>query len=125
MRVIILDELDYLMTKDENVLYNLFEWAQNPNSKLIFIAISNTMNLPELLKQRTYSRMGDCRIAFKSYSKDQIYRIVVDRLKNTEIFDKETLRYACTKLSTFSCDIRKILFILRKTLKIYIEKSNS
>ena len=65
----LIDELDYLVTKDEQVLYNLFEWTQDKHSKLVLITIANTLNLPEKLKQRTLSRMGNKRIPFRSYIK--------------------------------------------------------
>ena len=113
------------MTKDESILYNLFDWTQSPNSKLVLIAIANTLNLPEKLKQKTVSRMGDKRIAFRSYNKNEISSIIDSRLKETKIFGPESLRYACTKLSGFSCDIRRIIFILTKALKIFISQNDS
>jgi Cdc6-like AAA superfamily ATPase len=46
IKIVLIDELDYLVTKDEQVLYNLFEWTQNKHSKLVLITIANTLNLP-------------------------------------------------------------------------------
>jgi cell division control protein 6 len=34
-RIILLDELDYLMTKDQTILYNLFEWPHCKFAKMI------------------------------------------------------------------------------------------
>ena len=33
----LLDELDYLVTKDQNILYNIFDWAHYKHAKLITI----------------------------------------------------------------------------------------
>lgn len=67
IRVIILDEVDYLRTLNEEVLYNIFEWTQKKKSKLIIIAISNTTNLPELLSGKVNSRIGNKRLVFPQY----------------------------------------------------------
>jgi len=50
--VLVLDELDYLVTRKQSVIYNLFEWATNGSSALIVVAISNTMDLPERVRAR-------------------------------------------------------------------------
>ena len=47
MRVILIDELDALITKKQTLLYNLFDWPCHQNSRLLVIAIANTMDLPE------------------------------------------------------------------------------
>lgn len=33
--VLLVDELDYLVTRKQTVLYNLFDWPTRPNSKLV------------------------------------------------------------------------------------------
>lgn len=40
--VLLVDELDYIMTRQQNVLYNLFDWPARRDSRLIVIGISNT-----------------------------------------------------------------------------------
>ena len=62
--VLVLDELDYLVTRKQSVIYNLFEWATNGTSALIVVAISNTMDLPERLLPRVHSRLGIRRVNF-------------------------------------------------------------
>lgn len=54
-----MDELDLLVTRKQMVMYNFFDWPNRPLSKLIVVAIANTMDLPErLLKNKVASRMG-------------------------------------------------------------------
>lgn len=60
---VLVDELDLLITKNEKVLYNLFEWPARKGSRLIVIGIANTMDLPERLSSRIGSRMGTLRPA--------------------------------------------------------------
>lgn len=42
MTLLVVDEIDVLMTKDQSVLYNLFEWPTAPGARLAVIGISNT-----------------------------------------------------------------------------------
>ena len=48
-KVIFIDEVDYLLTRDEDVVYNLFDWTQSPHSKIVLITTSNTIDFPERL----------------------------------------------------------------------------
>jgi Cdc6-like AAA superfamily ATPase len=57
--ILVVDELDVLVTRKQTVMYNLFEWPTRQNSPLIVIAIANTMDLPErMLSNKVSSRMG-------------------------------------------------------------------
>lgn len=47
--VLLLDELDMLLSRDQSVLYNLFGWPQAPRARLVVIGIANTLDLPERL----------------------------------------------------------------------------
>lgn len=54
-----MDELDLMVTKKQTVMYNFFEWPNRPDSRLIVVAIANTMDLPErILTNKVSSRMG-------------------------------------------------------------------
>ena len=49
LRIVLIDELDALVTKKQTLLYNLFDWPCHQASRLLLIAIANTMDLPERL----------------------------------------------------------------------------
>jgi origin recognition complex subunit 1 len=49
IRVVLIDELDALITPKQTLLYNLFDWPCHSSSKLLLISIANTMDLPERL----------------------------------------------------------------------------
>ena len=47
-----------LWNKKQSVLYNLFDWPTRPNSRLIVLAVANTMDLPErVMSSRVSSRL--------------------------------------------------------------------
>jgi origin recognition complex subunit 1 len=56
--VVILDEMDRLITRTQTVLYNFVEWPTRKNSRLIVVGISNTHDLPDRLLPRVKSRLG-------------------------------------------------------------------
>lgn len=101
--VCLLDELDYLVTKNESIVYNFFDWPQQINSGLIVIGIANTMDLPERLNKRSLSRLGGqqlMRIAFKAYTHEQINDILADRLKNLDgVFDAKSLQFTAVRFN--------------------------
>ncbi len=57
--VVLMDELDQLVTKNQSVMYNFFNWPGLPHSRLIVLAVANTMDLPErTLSNKISSRLG-------------------------------------------------------------------
>ena len=60
--VVLMDELDQLVTKNQSVMYNFFNWPGLHHSRLIVLAVANTMDLPErTLSNKISSRMGQLR----------------------------------------------------------------
>lgn len=47
--VLVVDEIDMLLTRDQSVLYNLFGWPHQPTARLAVIGIANTLDLPHRL----------------------------------------------------------------------------
>ena len=67
--VILLDEIDYLITEKQSVLYNFFDWpkraANTPGGKrLVVIGVSNTLNLVDQLMPSVQSRIGTEKCIF-------------------------------------------------------------
>lgn len=116
--VVVVDELDYLVTSHQTELYNLFHWPSCQNSKLIVIGIANTMDLPERLKPRVQSRMGMNRLVFSPYTRDQIERILRERLEGVDIFDSSAVQFCAMKVAAVSGDIRRALQICARSVEI-------
>lgn len=121
--VCLVDEIDFLLTKDENVIYNLFDWPLQVGSRLIIIGIANIMDLPERLSSRVRSRLGMAyeRMVFTPYTFDQIQQILTARLQDLDlnnIFDQRTVEFLARKASTVAGDLRAALKICQKTIDI-------
>lgn len=50
--ICLVDELDYLLTRDFSVMYDFYSWPQTSSVPFIMIGIANTMDLPERLSNR-------------------------------------------------------------------------
>lgn len=67
--VVLMDELDLLVTKKQSVVYNFFDWPSRKHSKLIVVAIANTMDLPErALHNKVVSRLGTNCLIFTTFN---------------------------------------------------------
>ncbi|XP_020297700.1 origin recognition complex subunit 1 [Pseudomyrmex gracilis] len=119
MTLLLVDELDLLCTKRQDVIYNLLDWPTKASARLVVITIANTMDLPErVLMGRITSRLGLTRVTFQPYSHTQLQEIVVTRLQDVDIFKSEAIQLIARKVSAVSGDARRALDICRRTAEI-------
>ncbi|CAL9150131.1 unnamed protein product, partial [Musa hybrid cultivar] len=116
--VLLIDELDLLLTRNQSVLYNILDWPTKPQSKLVVIGIANTMDLPEKLLPRISSRMGIQRLCFGPYSYQQLQEIISSRLKGLDAFEEQAVEFASRKVAAMSGDARRALEICRRAAEI-------
>lgn len=116
--ILLIDELDLLVTRNQSVLYNILDWPTKPHSKLIVIGIANTMDLPEKLLPRISSRMGIQRLCFGPYNYKQLQEIISSRLKGIDAFEKQAIEFASRKVAAISGDARRALEICRRAAEI-------
>lgn len=116
--ILLIDELDLLVTRNQSVLYNILDWPTRPHSKLIVIGIANTMDLPEKLLPRIASRMGMQRLCFGPYNYQQLQEIISSRLKGIDAFEKQAVEFASRKVAAISGDARRALEICRRAAEI-------
>ncbi|XP_061860248.1 origin recognition complex subunit 1 isoform X2 [Colius striatus] len=117
--VLVVDELDLLWTRKQNVMYNLFDWPTQKHSKLIILAIANTMDLPErIMMNRVASRLGLTRMSFQPYTYKQLQQIVSSRLKSVKAFEEDAIQLVSRKVAALSGDARRCLDICRRATEI-------
>ncbi|KFP72399.1 Origin recognition complex subunit 1 [Apaloderma vittatum] len=117
--VLIVDELDLLWTRKQNVMYNLFDWPTQKNSKLIILAIANTMDLPErIMMNRVASRLGLTRMSFQPYTYKQLQQIISSRLNSVKAFEEDAIQLVSRKVAALSGDARRCLDICRRATEI-------
>ncbi|KAL8929799.1 MAG: hypothetical protein Q9208_000943 [Pyrenodesmia sp. 3 TL-2023] len=119
--VVLMDELDQLVTKNQTVMYNFFNWPGLRHSRLIVLAVANTMDLPErTLSNKISSRLGLTRITFPGYTHEQLQAIISSRLSHVpgQIVDPDAIQFASRKVAAVSGDARRALDICRRAVEI-------
>ena len=116
--LLIIDEIDILINSSQNLLYNIFNWTTYEYSKLIVISISNTLDLPNRLFPKIKSRMGNNKIMFKPYNKEELRIIIQDRGIDLKLFSEDALRLSCVKVAAINGDLRRIFQILARAKQI-------
>ncbi|KAH9481151.1 Origin recognition complex subunit 1 [Psilocybe cubensis] len=129
--VVLMDELDQLVTPKQEVVYNFFNWPTMAGSKLVVIAVANTMDLPErVMTGRVRSRLGMTRINFEPYKQPQLIKIVQARLASAkegledeedaskDIIAYDAIRYASMTVSRITGDARRVLDICRRAAEV-------
>lgn len=143
--VVLMDELDQLVTKNQSVMYNFFNWPGLKHSRLIVLAVANTMDLPErTLSNKISSRLGKIptpicvlskltidpgltRITFPGYSHEQLMKIIQSRLEGVpgNIVEADAVQFASRKVAAVSGDARRALDICRRAVEIAESESQN
>lgn len=134
--VVVLDEMDFLITKDQQVLFQLFHCASHLKSstlqtKLIIIGISNALDLTDKFLPRLRSNgFNPHSLQFLPYTAEQIKHIIVSRLSSLTESDKENsithtplmhpgaIQMCCKKCATVTGDLRKAFDICYKSIEL-------
>ncbi|KAI0404956.1 ATPase [Xylaria palmicola] len=119
--VVLMDELDQLVTKTQSVMYNFFNWPGLRHSRLIVLAVANTMDLPErTLSNKISSRLGLTRITFPGYNHEQLMKIIQSRLEGVpgNIVEPDAVQFASRKVAAVSGDARRALDICRRAVEL-------
>ncbi|XP_054850589.1 cell division control protein 6 homolog [Eublepharis macularius] len=123
MVLVVLDEMDQLDSKGQDVLYTVFEWPSLPNSRLVLIGIANALDLTDRILPRLQAR-PKCRpqlLNFPPYNKDQLASILEERLKQVsgeQVLDSAAIQFCARKVSAVSGDARKALDVCRRAIEI-------
>ncbi|EFA03095.1 cell division control protein 6 homolog [Tribolium castaneum] len=125
--LLVLDEIDQLESKKQSVLYTIFEWPANPNSRLILIGIANALDLTDRILPRLQARceLKPQLMHFAPYTKQQIVEIFTNRLKNAnvlDIFSPIALQMLAGKVAAISGDVRRALDIGRRVIEMSDKK---
>ncbi|CAH0392794.1 unnamed protein product [Bemisia tabaci] len=130
MILLILDEIDQLETKKQNVLYSIFEWPSLPDAKLVLVGIANALDLTDRVLPRLQAKLEKQPqlLHFAPYTKQQIIDIICERFKEGNIsylLDDNALNLLAAKVAAVSGDVRKALDVARCAVDLAENKSKS
>ncbi|NXG52225.1 CDC6 protein, partial [Psilopogon haemacephalus] len=123
MVLLVLDELDQLESKGQDVLYTLFEWPQLPGSRLVLVGLANALDLTD----RSLARLAACPagspqlLHFPPYTREQLTAILTERLGQVPgepVLDAAALQFCARKVSALCGDARKALDVCRRAVEV-------
>lgn len=126
MSLVVLDEMDHLVTKNQEVMYKLVEYANRPNSKFVLIGIANSLNLPDRFLPRLKGKKSEPkRLSFHPYTTEDIVTIISARLQSLDptsetfaMMDPKAIELCARKVSAASGDLRMALDICRRAIEL-------
>jgi cell division control protein 6 len=115
--VVIVDEMDKLVTKEDEALYKLLRINSELNkARVSVIGISNDLTFSELLDQRVKSSLGVKEITFPSYNAGQLKDILTERAVmafNYSALDDAVIPLCVALVAKRNGDAKRALDLLR------------
>ncbi|NXA28912.1 CDC6 protein, partial [Ibidorhyncha struthersii] len=125
MVLLVLDELDQLESKGQDVLYTLFDLVllPSPPHPALPAGLANALDLTDRSLARLGARLaGSPRLLhFLPYTREQLSTILQERLGQVAgdtILDTAALQFCARKVSAVSGDARKALDICRRAVEV-------
>jgi origin recognition complex subunit 1 len=126
--VVVLDEIDVMLSRQQRVLYNFFDWGARPELGVAVVGISNTMDLPERMLPRVASRLGLHRVPFRAYQADELTEIVLSRLRacgGVHLLDDDAVAFAARLVANMHGDARRVLDICRTAVRAVSDRGGA
>ncbi|KAL4954612.1 P-loop containing nucleoside triphosphate hydrolase protein [Aspergillus filifer] len=131
MFLVMLDEIDHLLTTDAGILQSLFEWSLQRESKLILIGIANALDLTDRsLPQLKAQNLKPLLLPFMPYNASQIANVVVNRLQSllpeghTEdpnfipFVQPAAIQLCAKKVASQTGDLRKAFELVKRAIDV-------
>ena len=129
MILLVLDEVDQLESKDQAVLYTVFEWPALAGSKLALVGIANSLDLTErvLPRLQVSAAYTPTLLHYPPYTKQQIMDILTARITEAQLQQQDqaqpvittrAIAFLAGKIASLSGDLRKALDVARRALEL-------
>lgn len=126
--VVVLDELDNLITGNQQILFELFSYASSASRqtscKLVLIGIANALDLTDrFLPRLKVNRINPTLLQFLPYSSDQIKNVIESKLRSISnnvisLIHPAAIQLCAKKTASNTGDLRKAFDICHRSLEI-------
>eukprot|EP00042_Codosiga_hollandica_P021024 m.71024 g.71024 ORF g.71024 m.71024 type:complete len:563 (-) comp50162_c0_seq2:43-1731(-) len=121
LRLVILDEIDRLEARENDVLYQLFQWAAVPGSSLLLIGVANALDLTDRILPML--KRHDCApelMNFQPYNAMQLFKILKRKLADlpSPVLTDAALMFCAAKVGAQGGDLRCAMNISRRVLDL-------
>ncbi|ODV78266.1 cell division control protein Cdc6 [Suhomyces tanzawaensis NRRL Y-17324] len=138
--VVVLDEMDCLITRDQQILFELFRIAtptSDTNTKLVLIGISNALDLTDkFLPRLKRNGLNPQALQFLPYTFEQIKAVIIGKLRSLipdedkencaddiPIFHPSAIQLCCKKSASITGDLRKAFDMVYKSIEVVEENT--
>ncbi|KAH6853796.1 P-loop containing nucleoside triphosphate hydrolase protein [Chaetomium sp. MPI-CAGE-AT-0009] len=127
--LVVLDEIDHILTMDPESLYRVFEWSLLQTARLTMVGIANALDLTDRFLPRLKSRnLKPELLPFLPYTAPQVKRIITERLKTLApkgstpdfipFFHPAAIELCSRKVSSQTGDLRRAFEVCRRALDL-------
>ncbi|KAK3906814.1 P-loop containing nucleoside triphosphate hydrolase protein [Staphylotrichum tortipilum] len=127
--VVVLDEIDHILTMDPESLYHMFEWSLHQTSRLALVGVANALDLTDRFLPRLKSRnLKPELLPFLPYTAPQVKRIITERLATLApadaapdflpFFHPAAVELCSRKVSSQTGDLRRAFEVCRRALDL-------
>jgi len=128
--LVVLDEIDHVLSMDLESLYRLFEWSLQKSSRLLLVGIANALDLTDRFLPRLKSRnLKPELLPFLPYTAAQIKNVITSKLKTLlpegsdkpeyiPFFHPAAIELCSRKVSTQTGDLRRAFEICRRAIDL-------
>ncbi|CAM9305665.1 unnamed protein product [Choristocarpus tenellus] len=115
MIVLVVDEIDQLLSQGRQVLSKLFEWAHAPKSRLVLVGIANSIEFDTRIQGRheIMERKPE-RVLFRAYGPTELNEILRQRVGTT--VDPGAINFCSKKVAASSGDARRAISLCREAV---------
>ncbi|MFH4975625.1 hypothetical protein AB6A40_002334 [Gnathostoma spinigerum] len=104
--VIVLDEIDHLSTRSQELLYKTFQWPA-VHKNVLLIGIANSLDMTERVLPKLKLTLSPVVIAYPPYSKDDLIEILMQKLSSLEEnADPRAVELCARKVAAMTGDVR-------------------
>lgn len=126
MCIILLDEMDQLVTKAQDVLYELFALPALKESRCVLAGVSNAINLTDRVLPRLRARGCEpALVTFSAYDGKQLKVLLKQRLAKLPFraFEDSALELCSRKVGAATGDMRKALNVCATAIDMYVREA--
>jgi len=126
MVIVLLDEMDQLVTRAHDVLYELFALPALTGSRCVLSGVSNALNLTDRVLPRLRARGCEPQlVTFPAYDGKQIKELLKQRLASLpfKAFEDSALELCSRKVGAATGDMRKALNVCATAIDICVQEA--
>lgn len=128
--LVVLDEIDHILTMDLESLYRVFEWSLQKASRLTLVGIANALDLTDRFLPRLKSRnLKPELLPFLPYTAPQVKKIITTRLRSLvpegsgspdfiPFFHPAAIELCSRKVSSQTGDLRRAFEVCRRAIDL-------